>query len=473
MQHCVKRNVRRAETRLLRSVATDSAEWKAISYGVAEPAERREAMPRHPPKRVQYQQMKYALILVSVLLSACANTPQQTPSTEGARDGAMMVSANGKYASESNIATTADGRIFVVWSERDADKKFDIFVNEFDSNLNAKGPAVRVNPQPSTARTWYGDAPSILIAPDGKIYVAWNRIYPDKQPGNDLVLSTSTDGGKTFGEPLKINDDTAPASHGMHGMTLDSRGRVLISWLDERYLKKTQARRSADAGPMLAMFFHHTPTPAAPEPQSEEPDAELYFATVVDGKLEGPNRKIGAQICPCCRVAVTAAADGSVYVAFRKVWPGQMRHISLVGSKDGGATFSEPVQVSDDKWKLYACPVSGAAMRVSAKSELEVVWFSGGERAEKGVYRTTSTDRGATFAAPTLVSKTMIKGTPAFAGDSLIFATPEKIFNSTSGTEKQIADGTAPTTAITGGNAYVSYSKLYNDQPSIWLSRVK
>jgi hypothetical protein len=404
--------------------------------------------------------MKYALILAAFLISACASAP--TPSTEGARDGAMMVSANGKYAAESNIATTADGKIFVVWSERDADKKYDIFINEFDTNLEPKGPAVRVNPQPSTARTWSGDAPSILIAPDGKIYVAWNRIYPDKHPGNDLVLSTSTDGGKTFGEPLKINDDTAPASHGMHGMTLDSRGRVLISWLDERYLKKTQATLS-----------HHTPVAVVENSEAEEPDAELYFAIVSDGKVVGANRKIGAQICPCCRVAVAAAPDGSVYIAFRKVWPGQMRHISMVSSKDAGATFSEPVQVSDDKWKIYACPVSGAAMRVNAKSEVEVVWFSGGERGEKGVYRTTSTDRGTTFSAPQLVSKTMMKGSPAFAGDDLIFATPEKAYLVTPKSETLMADGSLPSAATANGNTYAVYSKLYNDQPSIWLTRVK
>ena len=311
--------------------------------------------------------------------------------------------------------------------------------------------------------------PSILVSQDGKIYVGWNRTYADGSPGNDLMLSTSTDGGKTFGEPLKVNDDTAPASHGMHGMTLDDRGRVLISWLDERYLKKTEARTRGSNGPFLAMYFHHTPTPAAPQPESEEPDAELYFATVADGKLDGPNRKIGTEICPCCRVSVAAAPDGAVYVAFRKVWPGEFRHISLVRSLDGGVTFAEPVQVSDDKWKLYACPVSGAAMRVNANNELEILWFSGGERAEKGVYRTVSKDRGATVAAPTLVSQTMIKGSPAFAADSIVFATPEKVLLSTAGNEKPIADGTGPSVAIVSGKLITAFAQGSDDASSIWL----
>ncbi len=341
--------------------------------------------------------MKYLLIVLALFFAACSEAPKPvaTPSPDTVR-----VSADGKYASESSIAAMPDGRIFVVWSELDADRKHDIFIREFDANLAPKGTAVRVNPNPGAARTWYGDAPSVLASPEGKIYVAWNRLYPDGAAGNDLVLSTSTDGGKTFGEPLKINDDTAPASHGMHGMTIDSRGRVLISWLDERYLKRAEATsRTSSEGPFLAMFFHHTPTPAAKEPEAEEPDAELYFAIVADGKLDGPNRKIGAEICPCCRVTLATAADGSVYIAFRKVWPGQFRHISIVRSTDGGATFSEPTQVSDDRWKLYACPVSGAAIRAK-RSELEIVWFSGGERAEKGVYRAVSTDRGTSFPSP-------------------------------------------------------------------------
>ena len=415
--------------------------------------------------------MKKALLIIALFLSACSNaTERQVTSVPNG----IKVSSDSKHASESGIAVATDGRIFVVWSERDENKKYDIYVREYGDDLGPKSDPVHVNPNAGEARTWYGDAPSVLVAPDGKIYVAWNRVYPDGSLGNDLVLSTSNDGGKTFGEPLKINDDTAPASHGMHGMTLDADGRVLISWLDERYLKRSQARSQLNVGPPFhAMVFSQSPAVASKETEPEEPDAELYFATVADGKLEGPNRKIGTAICPCCRVSVASARDGSIYLAFRKVWDAQFRHISIVRSLDGGKTFSEPAQMSDDKWKLYACPVNGPAMRVSEKNELEIAWYSGGERAEKGLYRAISTDRGATFSAPALVSTAPVKGSPAFAGDSLVFASPEQVFLSTAGPARSLTDGTTPSAVAVGAKIIMVITKRTDESSSIWLVRSK
>lgn len=411
--------------------------------------------------------MKYGLLYLALFLSACATLPD--PNTTAGPE-TVKVSADDKHASESGIAGAPGGGLFVVWSERNAQKKYDVFVREYDAGLTPRSGPVRVNPNAGEARTWYGDAPSILIAPDGKIYVAWNRTYSDGSAGNDLMLSTSTDGGKTFGDPLKINDDTSPASHGMHGMTLDSRGRVLISWLDERYLKRSQARSGVNVGgPLFALFFHHTPTPETKESDSEEPDAELYFAVVEDGRLEGPNRKIGSEICPCCRVAVESAPDGTIYVAFRKVWPGQFRHISLVHSSDGGATFSEPVQVSDDQWKLFACPVTGAALRATERNELEIVWYSGGNRAEKGLYRAVSADRGITFSAPILISQTAVKGSPDIVGDSLVFGSPERVFVSNADAERRLADGSNPSAVAADGKIITALTKMSGDSSSIWL----
>lgn len=417
--------------------------------------------------------MKFEVVFVSLialLLSACGGTVDKTNSNGRTTidPTGVLVSADGKYASETGIAAAGDGRIFVVWSERDENKKHDIFVREYDASLAPKGDAVRVNPEPGTSRTWYGDAPSILVAPDGKIHVGWNRTYADGSPGNDLMLSTSTDGGKTFGEPLKINDDSEPASHGMHGMTLDAQGRVLISWLDERYLKKKEARAIRTGGPFLGLF-HHTPTPVARQPESEEPDAELYFAVVADGKLTGPNRKIAGEICPCCRVSLATSPDRTVYVSYRKVFPGQLRHIAVSTSIDGGATFGDPVQVADDKWKLFACPVTGAAVR-TVEGRLEIAWYSGGDRGEKGLYRASSGDKGKTFSAPDLVSKTMLKGSPEFVGDGLIFGDNEKIYLST-GSPRPINDGVTPAAVVSGSTIFSAFAAPNGDSSEIRLSR--
>src|SRR5690606_41090507 len=150
-------------------------------------------------------------------------------------------------------------------------------------------------------------------------------------------------------------------------------------------------------------------------------------------------------------------------------WPGQFRHVSLVRPLGGGATFSDPVQVSDDKWKLYACPVTGAAMRFNEKSELEIVWYSGGERGEKGLYRAASTDRGETFTEPSLVSTVPVKGSPVFAGDDLVFGSPEKSYLAASGKETFMADGSMPHAVDLGGKVITVLTKTSGDSSSIWL----
>ena len=420
--------------------------------------------------------LSIAAILFALVFAACTGQdPAEISVAKTAIDpGKVRVSSEGKHASEAGVASTSDGRLFVVWSERDENKKHDIFVREYAVSLEPKAPAIRVNPNPGEARTWYGDVPSILVAPEGTIYVGWNRTYADGSPGNDLVVSISRDGGKSFAEPIKINDDTAPASHGMHGMTLDARGRLLISWLDERYLKSrtmhASSKTRSNSGPFLAMFFHNAP--AAKHAESEEPDAELYFAVVNDGKVVGPNRKIAKGICPCCRVSAITAPDGTVYVAYRKVYPGQFRHISISTSRDGGESFSDPVQVSDDQWKLFACPVNGAAMRING-DDLEVAWYSGGGRGEKGLYRTISGNKGTTFSPPNLISKTMIKGTPVFAGNDLVFGDPETIHVSSDQGMQTMAGGSTPSAVTVDGRLFVAFAASSDENSSVWLTHSK
>lgn len=421
--------------------------------------------------------MRFAVILsvfLTVLVTACeTSNPNNTSSNVSSKadQNGIRVSSEGKFASESGIAASADGRIFVVWSERDENKKNDIYVREYDTALGPRGDAVRVNPEAGTARTWYGDTPSILVAPDGKIHVGWNRTYADGSPGNDLVLSTSNDGGKTFGEPLKINDDTVPASHGMHGMTIDSKGRVLISWLDERYLRKNRAHNSTVGGPFVAMLFQHPRTPAAEQSESEEPDAELYFAVVAEGKLTGPNQKIAGEVCPCCRVSVASTPYGAVYIAYRKVFPGQFRHIAISTSADGGETFTEPVQVSDDKWKLFACPVAGAALKPMPDG-LRIAWYSGGERSEKGLYHASSTDKGKTFSAPELISKAPVKGSPQFVGEGLVFGDPEKMYLVSGASERSLGTGIVPSAVEVGGKVVCVFAQPTEGTSSIRLSHI-
>lgn len=50
------------------------------------------------------------------------------------------------------------------------------------------------------------DATSIAVADNGDIYVAWNTFGLGDWFAGDLYVAKSTDGGLSFGTPVRVND---------------------------------------------------------------------------------------------------------------------------------------------------------------------------------------------------------------------------------------------------------------------------
>jgi hypothetical protein len=241
------------------------------------------------------------------------------------------------------------------------------------------------------------------------------------------MLSVSHDGGQTFGDPVKVNDDVLPASHGMHSLAVGKNGEVFVSWLDERSLR---TRESAADDPEISEGFYilkvhnvpgenanHQEHKAAPE-EAAEPNSEVYFAVSRDGgKTFSRNRRIAGDVCPCCKTAMAVAPDGKLYLSWRQVLPGSFRHIAVAASDNGGETFDQPVVVSDDKWQINACPMSGASMAAGVGGSLEIVWYTAGSAGEAGLYRAESNDGGRTFGPRILVGPEAVSGSPVLLKD--------------------------------------------------------
>jgi hypothetical protein len=129
-----------------------------------------------------------------------------------------------------------------------------------------------------------------------------------------------------------------------------------------------------------------------------ESNREVFFTQSKDGgKTFLPNRQIATEVCPCCKTALAIGPEGQVYLGWRQVLPGNFRHIAIASSTDAGKTFSKAVIVSDDRWVLAGCPVSGPAQAVAADGTLRVAWYSEGQAGEKGLYWSESRDGGQTF----------------------------------------------------------------------------
>jgi hypothetical protein len=306
----------------------------------------------------------------------------------------------------------------------------------------------------------------MAVAADGTIYVGWTSRYPDSKKGTLLFVSASRDGGATFGESVKVHSDTTPASHGMHSLAVAPDGRIIAAWLDERYLNSGTSRAAITTAPFVA-FFHHTPTPKT----EAEPNAELYFSISTDGgKTFSADRRIDYDVCPCCKTSLAIGDDGTVYLGYRRVYTGNFRHITLISSKDW-QTFAEPVQLSDDRWKIEACPVSGPALKFDNGS-LAVAWYSGGDAREHGMYLTHAVNSDArSFDAPQKLDTFEGGSTPAWAGPELFWSNDGNIRRSIASASpgSTIGEGRNPVAAASGLIAIHVFISVAENKKSVWL----
>jgi hypothetical protein len=209
--------------------------------------------------------------------------------------------------------------------------------------------------------------PKIAYGADG----ALNAIYvvPKVIPGRRFPLAAlrfvrSTDGGKTWSQPASVTDDAVFGTHNFHALHAANDGTLYITWLDSR----------------------------------EGDKAAVYFTRSTDNGLTWAvnHRVASSEACPCCRTSIATAADGSLYVAWRIVLPGNVRDIVVARSADRGDTFSEPVVVHADNWVYPGCPHAGPSIQVDTANHLHITWWTGKEGAS-GVAYARSEDQGRTF----------------------------------------------------------------------------
>jgi hypothetical protein len=384
----------------------------------------------------------------------------------------VQLSAAEVDAAEPVTATAPNGGFYVAWVNHNANSQSDVMLARFDQDGAASGAAVRVNETEGVATAWRGDPPSVAVT-DRAVYVLWTaRVETDGRKGTDLYLSTSQDQGKTFNAAVKVNDDKLIGAHGMHSLAVANNGQIYIAWLDERNI--AQPKPSKHAG------GHHM-----------ESNRELFVADSTDGgKTFSANRKVAEDACPCCKTALAVSPDGTLYASWRQVLPGSFRHIAVASSTDHGVRFSAPVIVSDDRWKLQGCPVSGPSLSADTNGTLKVVWYAAGEGDAPGLYFAETRDRGQTFSARTLLMQEPVKGTPALAAANnraiaIWQGTGAQQGSGTQQIETKIrelggagaavsvaANAELPTGAFSKDKLFVAYITKVGEKRSVWLAKV-
>lgn len=189
--------------------------------------------------------------------------------------------------------------------------------------------------------------PRLVMTPKAIVVGA---VYGEKGKGadGDLLAFRSTDGGKTWSKPVRVNDTAGAAREGLHAMAAEGEF-IYAAWLDDRDGGKT-----------------------------------VYGAASTDGGATwSANRLIyrspDGHVCECCHPSVAVANGGrEIYAMFRN-WLGGSRDFYLAKSTDGGRTF-QTSKLGEGTWKLNACPMDGGGLSVGAQGPL-TVW-----RRESTVY---------------------------------------------------------------------------------------
>ncbi|HVE41445.1 MAG TPA: sialidase family protein [Planctomycetota bacterium] len=166
------------------------------------------------------------------------------------------------------------------------------------------------------------------IAVDGKktIYISAPLCFDEAEfakqyPTQDLFLTVSTDGGKTFSKPVAINDVPKQAPESLHWLAAAPNGDVFVAWLDRRQ-------------------------------RGNSPGQDLGYVKITDqGRKVGKNGVIPGPLCECCAPGLTVDAKGNPILIYREGGKSN-RPLDLAMSTNGGASFARVTRINQGESKV-------------------------------------------------------------------------------------------------------------------------
>ena len=302
----------------------------------------------------------------AVLVAACGGLDAESPSRFTPARVVSQETENG--ATPMFLATPGGGRVVAWVSAPDGGSHGSLHLSVTPAGAQAALPTVTVRDALGAIEA-HGEAPPQLAADAAGgisvLYAVGKEVPGERFPKSALRFIRSTDSGRTWNGPLTVNDGTEFGSHNFHALTAAPDGSLLATWLDARHGKSgVWMSRSTDGG------------------RTWEANRPIYSEPT----------------CPCCRTSVAVAADGSIYVAWRAILPGDVRDVVVTRSSDGGKTWASPVRARADDWVYPGCPHAGPSLEVDATGSVHVAWWTGKE-GEAGVYYAKSADGARTFTA--------------------------------------------------------------------------
>ncbi len=279
--------------------------------------------------------------------------------------------------------------VAVAWGST-ADGKADVMVATSRDGGATFGSPVRVNHILGEGRLG-GELPPRVALHQGPAGVpVVTVLWTARGDVTEIKVSRSRDGGVTFEAPLALQTAGATGDRGWPALTVDGRGVAHAIWLDHRGLAARRAQSGAPAATGGKPHVHAR-APGVDGAVMAQGSA-LYFASA--DQPVARERAITTGVCYCCKTALAAGADGTLFAAWRHVYPGDLRDMAMSISRDGGRSFSTPARVSEDGWAINGCPDDGPAVAVDSNGTAHIVWPTviPGDEPEGALFYATTRD---------------------------------------------------------------------------------
>ena len=322
------------------------------------------------------------------LAAGSAHAADMVPVSDAARRGQAP-----------SVAVGRDGSIHVIWLDKGpvgAPDKVghaespaghthqawaDIYyARSTDGGKTFSGP-IRVNAEDGEVWGFSVSKPNIDVGPTGTVHVFYPANEISGTIGKPVAVShyvRSIDGGKSFSRPVRLNGEPA-----------EDLAEVVHGGLSQAHVFGTMS--AGPEGNVYALWLDTRDMTAA------WPVSKVYMAVSRDdgATWEDEREVYGAGACPCCQLTSTVSDQGALYVGGRLVHEDNQRDPVVGVSTDGGRTFSERVKVSGKPWVLEGCPLKPTVL-AARDSSLYAAVFNGAVE-PTGVLFSRSTDRGKTF----------------------------------------------------------------------------
>ena len=231
------------------------------------------------------------------------------------------------------------------------------------------------------------------------VHIGWSQSFPQATPAvaAQTMIATSTDGGRTFGEPVKVVGDYFKS--------------VANKQDPEKWGGSSPTLTVTDDGTLYAIFY----STATGQPTGSQNNAILLAKSTDKGKTFEV-REVAPpsgfyQAGAIMDWSSEGGSEGTLHIVYedKVAAPGTDtslllgdRDVFTRRSTDGGRTWSEPKLLNDDPWdpKDGGHTQNNPSVRVAPNGRVDAVWWD--FRNDQGqfqndVYYSYSEDNGATW----------------------------------------------------------------------------